>query len=363
MDLGRIHAELKSRILDDASSLIDDGAFVNGPAVSEFEAEFASFCGTTHCIGISSGLDALRLALLALRLEPGEEVLLPALTFIATAEAVTQAGGRPVLVDIGEADLNMNAEAAEAALTPRSRALLPVHLYGQMADVRALEAVLGRAGDVAMVEDAAQAHGTERDGRRAGAVGTIGAFSFYPAKNLGALGDAGAATTDDPNLAARLRALREHGQFTKNEHELDGYTARLDTIQALALLRKLPLLDSWNDQRRQAATFYDSHLEGVGDLRLPPVPEGSSPVWHLYVVRTGEPDALASFLTARGVASGRHYPYPVHLAPAFAGLGYREGEFPVAEAAAGQVLSLPIFPGISEQQLEAVVSSVRDYFA
>jgi dTDP-4-amino-4,6-dideoxygalactose transaminase len=363
VDLTHVHAELKSRLLQDVSSLIETGDFVNGPAVSQFEREFAAYCGTSACVGLSSGLDALRLGLLAVGVEQGDEVVVPAQTFVATLEAVTQAGGRPVLVDVGEADYNMDPAAAEAAITARTRALVPVHLYGQLADMERLAQLAPRKNGITIVEDAAQAHGAMRDGWKAGAAGTIGAFSFYPAKNLGAMGDAGAATTDDPDLAARLRALREHGQYEKNDHSLDGYTARLDTIQALALLHKLPLLDGWNDQRRAAAAFYEHHLTGVGDVRLPPVAPGSEPVWHLYVVRTAQPDTLAAFLDERGIASGRHYPTPVHLTGAYEHLGYRRGAFPVAEALADEGLSLPIFPGISEEQLETVVTALSDYFA
>jgi dTDP-4-amino-4,6-dideoxygalactose transaminase len=289
--------------------------------------------------------------------------LVPAQTFVATLEAVTQAGGKPVLVDIGEADYNIDPSAAEAALTERTRALVPVHLYGQLADMEQLAQLAMRGGGIPIVEDAAQAHGALREGWKAGAGGTVGVFSFYPAKNLGALGDAGGATTNDPDLAARLRALREHGQRRKYEHTREGYTARLDTIHALALLHKLPLLDGWNDKRRAAAGFYEHHLTELGDIRLPPVAPKSQPVWHLYVIRTARPDELAGFLAERGIATGRHYPTPVHLTGAFEHLGYPVGSFPAAEALAAEGLSLPVFPGISERQLESVVAAVSQYFA
>jgi dTDP-4-amino-4,6-dideoxygalactose transaminase len=363
VDLSLVHKPLASRILEDVAELIRTGAFVNGAAVSDFEDEFAEYCGTKTCVGLSSGLDALRLGLLALGLQPGDEVLVPAHTFIATVEAIRQVGARPVLVDIGEADHNIDPEGVEAALTTKTRALVPVHLYGQLADMARLVAIADRAGAIPVLEDAAQAHGAERDGWRAGATGDLGAFSFYPTKNLGALGDAGAVTTDDPELAAQVRALREHGQFEKSNHAIDGYTARLDTIQAVALLHKLPFLDGWNDDRRDAAEFYAHHLSGLGDLQLPPVPEGSRPVWHLFVIRTADPDRLAAFLAERGVASGRHYPRPVHLAPALADLGHRRGEFPVSESLAAECLSLPIYPGISKERLEAVASALRRYFS
>jgi dTDP-3-amino-3,4,6-trideoxy-alpha-D-glucose transaminase len=361
VDLSPSHAGLKEAILADIDALIDAGAFVNGPAVAAFESAFAAYCGTRHCVGVSSGLDALRLALLAADIQAGEEVVLPAYTFAASLEAVVQVEARPILADVSERDYNLDPAALDAAVGPRTRFLLPVHLYGQMADIPALEEV-ARRHDLQSVEDACQAHGARRAGRRAGAAGLAGAFSFYPAKNLGAMGDAGACVTDDEELAGRMRALREHGQRRKYEHHLEGYTARLDTIQALVLLRKLPLLDRWNEQRRTAAQLYAAALHGVGDLRLPPVPEGSEPVWHLYVVRTAEPDRLADFLRERGIETGRHYPQPLHLSPAYAHLGYRPGAFPVTETLAREVLSLPIFPGISEAQVAAVAAAVEDYF-
>ena len=361
LDLTPVHAPLKADLLADLADLLDTGAFTNGPSVAEFEQAFASYCGKGHCVGVASGLAALRLALLGAGLERGEEVVVPAATFVATLEAVTQAGGVPVVADVSEEDYGLDPAAAAAALGPRSRCLLPVHLYGQLADMRALRALAARAG-LLVVEDACQAHGARRDGLVAGGAGTAGAFSFYPGKNLGAIGDAGALVTDDPELARRARALREHGQRRKYEHDVEGWTARLDTVQALVLLRKLPLLDRWNDERRLAAAFYCDALAGVGDLRLPPVPARSEPVWHLYVVRTAEPARLGGFHARRGVASGRHYPQPPHLTDAYAHLGFGVGAFPVAEALSAQALSLPLFPGIREEQLQAVVDAVSDYF-
>jgi dTDP-3-amino-3,4,6-trideoxy-alpha-D-glucose transaminase len=362
VDLRPMHDGLKAGLLAEISELIDSGAFINGPQVAEFERAFAAYCGTADCVGLASGLDALRLTLLAAGIEPGDEVIVPANTFVATVEAVAQAGASPVLADASEEDWNLDPRAAEAAVTHRTRFLMPVHLYGQLADMRALVATAARAG-AAIVEDACQAHGAERDGIRAGTAGLAGAFSFYPAKNLGAMGDAGALTTDDLDLGERLRALREHGQRAKYRHDLEGWTARLDTIQALVLARKLTLLDGWNEERRAAAAFFTEALDGVGDLRLPAVPDGSDPVWHLYVVRTADPEALAAFLADRRIGTGRHYPQPAHLSPAYAHLGHREGSFPVTEALAREVLSLPIYPGITGEQLTAVVEAIGDYFA
>ena len=361
LDLARAHAPLIEEIVGDVEALLESSAFVNGPAVVDFETAFARFCGASACVGTSSGLDALRIALLAGGLAAGDEVIVPAQTFVATLEAVTQAGGTPVVVDVSADDLCIDPAAVEAALTPRTRAVLPVHLYGQMADVESLAVLAARSG-IDVVEDACQAHGATRDGVTAGTAGRAAAFSFYPGKNLGAIGDAGALVTSDGGLDATARALREHGQARKYEHELEGYTARLDTIQALALLRKLPFLEGWNGERRRAAALYLDGLAGVGDVVLPPVPTGSEPVWHLFVVRTERPDALAEHLRAVGIGTGRHYPVPVHLTPAYEHLGHRPGSCPVAEDLARRCLSLPIFPGITDVEIEAVVDAVRAYF-
>jgi dTDP-4-amino-4,6-dideoxygalactose transaminase len=362
VDLATVHGPLKERILADWDALIDTGAFVNGDAVDQFEGAFAQYCGTSLSVGVASGLDGLRLALLAAGIEPADEVIVPANTFVATLEAVTQAGGTPVPVDVSNIDYNLDVDAVAAAVTPRTRFVVPVHLYGQMADMASLERVAERHG-IEVIEDACQAHGAERGGRRAGATGLAAAFSFYPGKNLGAMGDAGAVVTDSEDLGSRVTALREHGQRAKYRHEFEGFTARLDTMQAIVLLHKLPLLNDWNDQRRAAARWYGEALAGVGDLLVPAIASDSSPVWHLYVVRTRDPEGLQRFLAERQIATGRHYPEPVHLTGAYSRLGYPHGAFPVAESLAREVLSLPIFPGISELQLESVAAAVRAYFA
>lgn len=361
LDLGAIHSDLKDDLLESFAALIDSGAFINGPQVREFEEAFATYVGTTEAIGLASGLDALRLGLLAMGIEPGDEVLVPANTFVATLEAVTQAGGVPVPVDMSETDWNIDVAAAEAALGEKTRFLLPVHLYGQMADIRALVTLADRH-HLAVLEDACQAHGATRDGFAAGTLGAAAAFSFYPGKNLGAFGDAGALTTNNAALADTVRALREHGQRAKYQHEREGWTGRLDTIQAIVLSAKLARLDGWNEERRVIARHYLERLAGVGDLELPPVAADSEPVWHLFVVRTADPAALAEALNARGIASGRHYPDAVHLTEAYRGLGYERGAFPVAERHADRVLSLPIFPGMTIEAADAVVAAVLAFF-
>jgi dTDP-4-amino-4,6-dideoxygalactose transaminase len=362
VDLGPTSSAIKERVLTRISKTVDQGDFLNGQAVVEFERRFAEFVGRKHCVGVSSGLDALRLSLLASGLRPGDGVIVPAATFAATFEAVVQAGGTPIVVDINDEDYGLDIERAETVVADGARYVLPVHLYGQMADMRTLTSISDRYG-MKLIEDACQAHGASRDGLHAGRAGDAAAFSFYPSKNLGAMGDAGALVTDDDELASRTRALRVHGETRKYHHEYVGYTARLDTIQAIVLVEKLPFLDEWNRQRQAAARFYTESLTGLDGLRLPSRPEGSVSVWHLYVVRVPDPAGLAGFLGARGIQTGRHYPEPAHLSPAYRNLGFAPGDFPIAETLAREGLSLPLYPGISEAQLEAVCEAVRDYFA
>jgi dTDP-4-amino-4,6-dideoxygalactose transaminase len=361
LDLWRVHEPLAGTLQAEFSALVERGSFVNGAEVAAFEDAYAAYCEVPHCVGVASGLDGLRLALIAAGIGSGQEVLVPANTFVATVEAIVQAGAHPVLVDVSEEDLNLDVQLAEDAVGENTTALLPVHLYGQLVDVQAVAELAQRRGLV-VIEDACQAHGATRDGVSAGGLGAAAAFSFYPGKNLGAMGDAGAVVCHDAQLAIRVRALREHGQVEKYRHRFEGYTARLDTLQAIVLLAKLPQLDAWNQQRRDIADFYARELRGVGDLVLPRQCEGSDPVWHLYVVRTESPDALARYLASRGVETGRHYPEPVHLSAAFRGLGYARGDFPVTERLAASVLSLPIFPGMTPAETEAVVVVVKEYF-
>ena len=362
VDLSSSTEAVRSGLLADVAELLDVGAFVNGPAVEAFEREFAAACGRRFGVGTASGLDALTIGLRALGLEAGDEVVVPAMTFVATFEAVVHARGRVVVVDVGEDDAGLDPAGAAAAVGPNTRFLLPVHLYGQMADMRALGSLAAKHG-LTILEDACQAHGAERDGLGAGATGAAAAFSFYPSKNLGAMGDAGALVLDDEDAASTARALREHGQTSAYHSARVGMTSRLDTLQALVLLRKLPLLERWNAERAQAASFYGEALQGVGDLRLPARVAGARHVWHIYQVRTRDPEALGAYLAGRGIGTKRHYPEPPHLSAAFADLGHPAGSFPVAEAIARETLSLPLFPGITEEQLAAVVDAVVDFFA
>ncbi len=270
-------------------------------------------------------------------------------------------GATPVPVDVSDHDYDLDPELIEAAVTERTRCIVPVDLFGQLADAKRVREVADRLG-LAVVEDACQAHGARRDGSPPGAFADLAVFSFYPSKNLGAAGDAGAVVTDDAELAERLRMLREHGQRRKYAHDVIGWTSRLDTIQAAVLLRKLPHLDGWNRERREVASRFLEALDGVGDLRLPRVPAGSEPVWHVFVVLSSRPDALLDFLRGRGVDAGRHYPSPPHLTEAYRSLGYAKGSFPAAERIADSCVSLPIFPGMTDAEVDAVTSAVTDYF-
>jgi len=361
VDLSPASEAVREQVLQRVGELLDRGDFINGAAVEEFEQAFADYCGIRQCVGMSSGLDALRLGLTATGLEEGAGVVVPAATFAATFEAVLQAGGRPVVADVGEADYNLGSATLAGVATDGCTHLLPVHLYGQLSDMRAIASFAAERG-LTVLEDACQAHGASRDGIRPGERARAAAFSFYPAKNLGAMGDAGALVTDDEEVAVLARALRSHGETSKYHHVHVGYTARLDTVQALMLAEKLPLLDEWNELRREAAQYYTRELAGLDAVTIPTVPEGSNPVWHLYVIRVADPVALAAFLADRSIQTGRHYPEPPHLSQAYSHLAYREGSFPVAEALGRECLSLPVFPGMREEQLEAVAAGVEAFF-
>jgi dTDP-4-amino-4,6-dideoxygalactose transaminase len=344
------------------AAVLQHGQFILGPEVAAFEQAWAGFCGAPHAIGVGSGTDALQLILRALGIGPGDEVITVANTFIATAEAISYTGARPVLVDCAADTYLIDPEAVAAAITPRTRALIPVHLYGQPANVAALSALAARH-DLALIEDAAQAHGaTLADGRLCGSLGRAAAFSFYPGKNLGAFGDGGAVTTADEALARQLRLLRNWGSVVKYHHEVQGYNSRLDTLQAAILSVKLARLAAWNESRRTAARWYREELAGCPALALPvDAPWTGRHVYHLFVVRLLEHDRemVMRELTARGVQTIVHYPVPIHRQKAYSELGYAEGAFPRAEAAARTVLSLPMFPEITRAQVAEVAASVR----
>lgn len=342
------------------------GQFILGPEVVAFEQEWARFCTTQHAIGVGSGTDALQLILRALGIGPGHEVITVANSFIATAEAVSYTGATPVLVDCSLENYLIDPAAVAAAITPRTRAIMPVHLYGQPANMDTLSALAKKHG-LALIEDAAQAHGaTLADGRPCGALGLAAAFSFYPGKNLGAFGDGGAVTTNDGTLARQLRLLRNWGSLVKYHHEVQGYNSRLDTIQAAILSVKLRHLADWNERRRTAAAWYREALADCAELALPAeAPWTGRHVYHLFVVRLLEHDrdAVARALAERGVQTVVHYPVPIHLQKAYAGLGYRAGAFPHAEQAARSVLSLPMFPEMTQDHVGLVADALRTAFA
>ena len=355
VDLQAAHAEVAEEVELGFKRIISATAFIGGEEVAAFEREFAAFVGVPHCVGVANGTDALELALRAAGVVAGDEVVLPANTFIATAEAVARVGARPVLVDMDPASYLLDLDAALAAVTPATRAVVPVHLYGQLAEVERLTDGLAGTG-VTVVEDAAQCQGATRHGRGAGSWG-IAATSFYPGKNLGAYGDAGAVVSTDAQLATTVRTLANHGGLAKYVHDLVGCNSRLDALQAVVLRAKLVRLAAANAARRAAATRYDELLAPLDVVRPVTLP-GNEHVWHLYVVQVPDRDRALARLNEAGIGAGIHYPTPLHQTPAFAHLGYRAGAFPHAEAAAGRILSLPLHPHITAVQQEEVVAAL-----
>ncbi|MDN5796756.1 MAG: DegT/DnrJ/EryC1/StrS family aminotransferase [Intrasporangium sp.] len=358
VDLRAQFDEIATEVREGIDGVMATTAFIGGPQVSAFESEYAAFVGTKHCIGVGNGTDALEMAFRAVGVGPGAEVVVPANTFIATAEAVVRAGGAPVFVDVRPDTLLLDPTQLEQALSTRTRAVAPVSLFGQVAEIEQIERVIGDR-PITVVEDAAQSQGAERLGQRSGAFGRVAATSFYPGKNLGAAGDAGAVTTDDDDLARAVRLMGAHGCERKYDHESFGFNSRLDTLQAVVLSAKLRRLKDWNARRAEAAARYDELLAGIPEVRTPITARGNAHVWHLYVVRMRDRDRALAALHAAGIGAGIHYPVPVHLTRAFAGLGGGVGAHPVAEAAAGQILSLPLHPHLTSAQQERVVDVLR----
>ena len=354
VDLRAQGRELHQEFLDTFESILSRAAFTMGPECAEFEAAFAAFCGAAHCAGVSSGTDAVRLALQAAGVGAGDEVIVPVNTFMATAEAVSHCGATPVFVDCLPDTANLDPSRLAPAITPRTVAIVPVHLYGQPADMAAIGEVAAARG-LAVVEDACQAHGARYQGKACGTLGLTAAFSFYPGKNLGALGDGGAVVTDSVEANDLVCLLRNHGERQKSVHEAVGYCNRLHNLQAGMLSAKLPHLAEWNQARRSAAARYDALLDGVEGVAPLGTRDDVEHVFHLYVVQVEDRDGVRECLNADGVQSGIHYPVPLHLQPAYAGLGYGPGDFPVAEAMAPRILSLPMFPQITADQQEYVV--------
>ena len=357
LDFNALHSDIRSKLDEAYARVVDSNWLILGTELESFEREFASYCGVRHCIGVANGLDALFLALKAMNIGAGDEVIVPANTYIATWLAVSYAGATPVPVEPDPRTYNIDPSRIEAALTKRTKAILPVHLYGQPADMDVVLEIAHRHG-LRVLEDAAQAHGARFKGRRTGGLGDAAGFSFYPGKNLGALGDGGAVTTNDDELADRLRVLRNYGSRKKYHNELKGFNSRLDEMQAAFLRVKLRLLDEGNARRALITARYDAALRDTG-LVLPAVHEATEPVWHLYVVQSERRDALQAALQAAGIGTVIHYPVPPHLQPAYENLSITKGQLPLSELIHNRVISLPLWPQMTNEQVDEVVVAVK----
>jgi dTDP-4-amino-4,6-dideoxygalactose transaminase len=358
LDLAAQFANLRDDVLQALSDVAGSATYVLGPKVVDFERAFAGYIGAKHCVAVNSGTSALHLALLGAGVRPGDEVITTPMTFIATCWAISYVGGTPVFVDVDPITYTMNVEQIEQRITPRTRALLPVHLYGQPADLTPLLEIADRHG-IPLIEDAAQSHGARYRGRTVGGLGLCGCFSFYPGKNLGAYGEGGAVVTDDDAIAKRLRALRDHAQEQRYHHSEIGFNYRMDAFQGAVLNLKLQYLDEWTRSRRLLASRYVDFLEGL-PLSLPVEAPGREHVWHLFVVLHRERDRIRQELQSRGIHTGLHYPVPVHLQPAYKSLGHAPGEFPVAERVASECLTLPLFPEMTVSQQDRVIEAVAE---
>jgi dTDP-4-amino-4,6-dideoxygalactose transaminase len=359
VDLKAQYATIQSEVDSAIRRVVENTSFIMGPEVSNFEKAFANFCGVKHCVGVGSGTAALELTLRSLGIGPGDEVITVAHTFIATAEAISAVGATPIFIDIDPQTYNMSSNALLQTISERTRAIIPVHIYGQPADMTTISAIAGQYG-VPVIEDAAQAHGAIWAGRKVGGLGTAACFSFYPGKNLGAYGDAGAVTTDDDEVAAQVRLLRNHGRHDKYLHEIKGFGHRIDALQSAILDAKLPFLDEWTAARQRLAARYTELLSDL-ELMLPIVDGQAESAWHLYVIRTSLRDEMIDYLKTQAIGAGVHYPIPLHLQPAYADLGYGPGALPVTEAVAKSCLSLPLYPEMSDEQQDRVVAAIRTF--
>ena len=360
-DLGLLHSKLKKEILDSIGNIIDNSSFILGQGVRNFESEFASAVGVKHCTGVSSGTDANHLALWANGIGPGDEVILPANTFIATAWGVTLCGATPVFADCEADSYNINPTEVEKKITSKTKAVVPVHLFGQTADMDSINSICS-SKNILVIEDAAQAHLAEYKGRTAGSLSLVASFSFYPGKNLGAIGEAGALTTNSDELDSIFRLLRDHGSEKKYYHKEFGHNYRMDGIQGAVLGIKLRHLKEWTEQRRDAAKFYDSNLSNIHGLVTPKEMPYAKHVYHLYVIKSPKREQLIQYLGENGISTGLHYPVPLHLQECFSSLGYKSGNFLQTEDLANNCVSLPIFPGITEEQLGYVCEKIKHFF-
>lgn len=360
VDLTAQYAAIKPEIDGALARVVERSQFVGGPILSDFESAFADYCGVEHAIGVGTGTAALHLALEALGVGLGDEVIVPAHTFIATVEPIVLLGARPVFADICADTYCIDPVSVERCLSDKTKAVIPVHLYGQIADMEGLyRAIAGTGREIAIIEDAAQAHGARRSGKRAGGLADVACFSFYPGKNLGAYGDGGAVTTPDEALAHRIRMLRDHGRVEKYRHEIIGHNTRLDTLQAAVLKVKLEHLDEWNARRRLRAAWYDRHLAGLPGVTVPKIAAGNESVYHLYVIEVDDREGLGKHLAADGIASGIHYPIPLHEQPALGAVDFGADDLAVTERAASRILSLPMYAELTDEQATRVVASVR----
>ncbi len=359
LNLGIQYEAIKEDVAEAMQEVINSCAFAGGKFVEKFEIEFADFCDCTHAIGVGSGTEALWLALLALEVGPEDEVITVPNTFMATAEAISFCGATPVFVDIDESTYNMKADSLEQAITTRTKAIMPVHLFGQTADMDPIMKI-ARSHDLFVIEDAAQAHGADYKGKCAGSIGDAGCFSFYPGKNLGAYGEAGAVITNDSHLDKKIRILRDHGQHQKYYHNLIGWNARMDGLQGAVLYVKLKHLHKWTEKRRANANLYNEMLNGIDQIVTPREADYAKHVYHIYAIRTKERDTVLEQLATKNIYCGIHYPVPVHLQKAYEFLGLPPGSFPVAEMCASQYLSLPMFPELTHAQIEYVATEIKN---
>jgi dTDP-4-amino-4,6-dideoxygalactose transaminase len=360
VDLKRQYESIKDEIDEAIFKVINKADFILGDELKLFEEEFASYCQVKYAVGVSSGTAALYLALRASGVERGDEVITTPNTFIGTTEAITQAGAKPVFVDVDELTYNIDSAKIEEKVTERTKAIIPVHLYGQPADMDPINAI-AKKYNLKVIEDACQAHGAEYKGKRTGGLADVACFSFYPGKNLGAYGEGGMVVTDDERIAEKVRLLRDHGRKEKYEHIIEGFNYRMDTIQAAILRVKLRRLDEWNNTRRRLASIYNELLENVKGMITPKEADYAKHIYHLYVIRSKARDSLQKYLKSYGVSTGIHYPIPLHLQKAYQYLGYKEGDFPIVESYTKEALSLPIFPELEEEEIERVTQLIKEF--
>ena len=359
IDFREQYHAIKDKVDTGLKKVFEDGSFILGPQEKAFEEEFARYCEVQYAVGVNSGTDALYLALLALDIGPGDEVIVPTFTFIATALCVSYTGAKPVFVDIEEETYNIDPVRFKAAITGKTKAVIPVHIYGQPANMDEINAI-ARKRKIAVVEDACQAHGAAYQGKKAGSLGDVACFSFYPIKSLGAFGDGGMVVTSDKDIYEKMLMLRDYGRKGRYDHKIQGYNSRLDTVQAVVLSAKLPLLDEWNRMRNGVAASYGKLLKNEGGIRTPVIQKGRTHVFQTFAVRVPHRDRICEAMQKAGIGVLIHYPIPLHLQEAYAQLGYKKGDFPVAERVSGDILSLPMFPHMRKEQVEYVCKNLKE---